>query len=271
MRASNTVRILILGMAITVMSGLGTIVKAEDGVQTHPLVVAATPTLKAAFHEIVPMFEREYGASVHVVYGASQTLRRQIEKGAPIDVFLPGSAEDLIKLQKKGLTINGGPRIYAETSLVLVTSASSRALSISLRDVLPNTGTRIALGDPSVSALGAITARAFAKLDPAYKSRFNVHYAQHSEDIVNLVHSGEVDLGIVYRTDAITNGQLRIMDEAPVGAHMPVQFGEAVVWTCRNESLKLAEEFYDFIASPRIQKLLLKYGFDPVTLNAAQG
>jgi molybdate transport system substrate-binding protein len=82
---------------------------------------------------------------------------------------------------------------------------------------------------------------------------------------VNLVHTGLADAGIVYRVDAINNGQVRIIDEAPAGRQTPVQFGQAVVWTCRKESLSVAEEFFNFILSPRIQKLLLKYGFDSVS------
>jgi molybdate transport system substrate-binding protein len=140
-------------------------------------------------------------------------------------------------------------------------SAASRATSISFHDVLPNRA-RIALGDPKTSVLGEITAQKLTKRNPAYKNGSNLLYGQHSLDVMNLVHTGKADVGIVYRSDAINSGQVRIIDEAPAGTHTPVQFGQAVVWTCRNESLSAAEEFFDFMLSPRIQKLLLKYGFD---------
>lgn len=257
-------------MAVAVVSGLAGVLGTAWSVQAETLTVAAAPSLKAAFQEILPMFQSEYGATVRVVYGPSQTLRRQIENGAPIDVFLPAAVEEVDKLQKKGLTLNRGRRIYAQTSLVLVMSAASLATSISFRDILPNRATRIVLGDPKTSALGEITARALTKLDPAYKNRSHLFHAQHSEDIVNLLRMGEADVGIVYRVDAINSGQVRIIDETPTGTYTPVQFGEAVVWTCRKTSLGVAEEFLDFMMSPRIQKLLLKYGFDPVPSNKSQ-
>lgn len=251
-------------MAMATAVGLAGIVATEQPVRAENLTIGAAHSLKGAFQEILPMFEREYGATVRVVYGPSQTLRRQIEKGAQIDVFL-SAVEEIEKLQKKGLTLNGGVQVYAQTSLVLVMSATSQATPVSFHDVLSYRGTRIALGDLETSAVGVITARALKKLDPAYRDRFRLIHAQHNEEIVNLVHTGEADVGIVYRVDAIHNsGQVRIIDEAPAGTYTPVQFGQAVVWTCRNEARHVAEEFFDFIASPRIQKLMLKYGFDAV-------
>src|SRR5438105_1994966 len=133
------------GLVTAFVGGLAGIAAAGEPVRAEPLTVAAAPSLRAAFQEIVPMFEKEYGATVHVMYGPSQTLRRQIEKGAPIDVFLPEAAEEVETLQKKGLTLNGGPRIYAQTSLVLIMSTASLATLISFRDVLPDRTTRIAL------------------------------------------------------------------------------------------------------------------------------
>lgn len=254
-------------MAMVIVGGLGGVVTTQERVQAETLTIGAAPSLKAAFQEIIPMFERENGATVHVMYGPSQTLRRQIEKGAPIDVFLPEAVEEVEKLHKKGLTLNGGPRIYAQTSLVLVMSATSQATSISFRDVLPNRATRLALGVPITSALGQNTAWAFTKLDSAYKNRSQILYGQHSGEIMNLVHTGKADVGVVYRVDAINNGQVRIIDEIPTGPYTAVQFGEAVVSTCREASLGVAEEFLDFMMSPRIQRLLLKYGFDPEPSN----
>ena len=243
-------------MAIAIVCGLIGVLATGEPAQAEDLTIGAAHSLRGAFQEILLMFEREYGATVHVVYGPSQTLRRQIEKGAQIDVFL-SAAEEIEKLQKKGLTLNGGLRTYAQSSLVLVMSATSHAIPVFFHDVLLERGTRIALGDYETSALGVITARALRKLDPAYKDHFR---------LIKFVYTGEADVGLVYRVDAIHNsGLVRIVDENPGGIYTPVRFGQAVVWTCRDEARHVAEQFFDFIASPRIQKLLLKYGFDPVS------
>lgn len=249
---------------MAVVSGLTAIVAIGKPVQAETLTVGADNSLKAPLQEILPIFEKEYGVTVHVEYGPSNMLRRQIEQGAPIDVFL-SAAEDIETLQKKGLTPNGGLQTYAQTSLVLIMSTTSHALEVSFHDALANRTTRVALRDPQTSSLGSVTARVLTNLDPAYKNRLNLLYAQDNEDLVNLVHIGKADVGIVYRVDAIhKSGQVRIIDEPPAGTYTPVRFGEAVVWTCRQTSQTVAKGFVDFMASPRIQKLLLKYGFDPI-------
>jgi molybdate transport system substrate-binding protein len=230
------------------------------------LTVGAPPSLRPAFSELLPMFEREYGAQVTVLYTPSKTLLRQIEKGAPIDVYLSAGKEEIEYLYKKGLILNGRPRIYAQTSLVVVMSSDSPSSLISLRDALSNRSLRIAFGDPQTSSLGDATARALARVYPAYKSRPNIVYAQHSEDIMDLIRRGKADVGLVYRVDTINSGHVRISDEDPFGTLVSIQFGQAVASTCRASLRSTAEQFSSFLMTPRIQKLLVKYGFDAVPL-----
>jgi len=241
-------------------------VAAGQPAGAEPLTVGAPPSLRPAFSEILPMFEREYDAPVKIVYTPSKTLLRQIEKGASIDVFLSAGKEEVDYLHKKGLTLNGPPRIYAQTSLVLVMSSDSPASLISLRDALANRSLRIALGDPRTSSLGDATERALAKLSPSYKNRPNVIYAAHSEDIMELIRAGKADVGLVYRVDSINSGHVRMSDEDPFGMFVPIQFGQAIASTCRASLRDAAEKFSSFLMTPRIQKLLVKYGFDSAPL-----
>jgi len=270
MRASGMAAVLTIGVAGICAAGApneGGMAAQADQPAVASLTVAAAHSLKPIFQEIVPIFEVEHGVTVQVLYGPSQTLREQIEKGAPIDVFLPEGVEEVRKLQKKGLTLNGGAQAYAQTSLVLVMSTTSQAASISFRDALPDHAIRVALVDPKTSAMGEVTARALTKLDPASRNRSRILRAQHSDAVMNLVSTGGAEVGLVYRVDAINSGQVRIIDEAPAGAYLPIQFGHAVVWTCRDSSREVAEQFFFFFMSPRVQKLLLKYGFDSIPAN----
>jgi len=213
------------------------------------------------------MFEREHRAVVKIVYAGSKTLLRQIEKGAPIDVFMSAGVEEVEHLHKKGLTLNGRPRTYAQTSLVLVMASDSPSMSVSLQDALSNPTIHIALGDPQTSSLGEVTARALAKLYPTYKNHPHILYAAHSENIMNLIRAGKADVGLVYRVDMVNNGYVRTSDENPITTHGTIQFAQGVPSTCRAPLRSIAEKFSDFLMTSRIQRLLVKYGFDPIPLS----
>jgi len=235
------------------------------------LTVAAAQSLRAPFQEILRMFEKEYGVPVEVRYGPSQTLRRQIEQGAPIDVFLSESLQEVETLHQKGLTLLGGPRQYAQTSMVVVMSSASAATSVSFGDASLPGAWRVALVDPKASSVGVISVKALKQIDPLAHHHARLVLAPDTDEVVRLVSAGDADLGIVYRADAINSGQVRIIDEAPAGRSIPVVFGQAVVSTCRQTSLEAAEQFVNFMTSPRIQKLLLKYGFDAMSTKATMG
>jgi len=249
-------------LVIAAVVGLAAIIGMCEPIQAEPLTVGAPPSLRAALQEIVPLFEQEYRAAVSIVYTPSKTLLHQIEKGTPIDVFVSAGVDEVEHLHKKGLTLNGDPRVLAQTSLVLVMSADSQTTFVSLDDALGNHATRIALGDPEMSYFGEVTARALSTAYPNYKSRAHILYAPHTEDILDLIRTGKADVGVVYRANVINSGEVRISDEIPLGRDIQIQFAQAVVSTCRVSLRPVAEQFSDFLMTPRILRLLEKYGFD---------
>ena len=263
-----TVRLHTFGMAMMLVGGLTGMGMAAPA-QGESLTVAAAPSLRAPFQEILRMFEQEYGVPVEVQYGPSHTHRRQIEQGAPIDVFLSESLQEVETLHHKGLTLLGGPRQYAQSSLVLVMSSASAATAVSFGE--PAGALRVAIVDPKASSVGAIAVKALKQMDPSAQHHARLVLAPHTDEVVRLVSGGEADVGVVYRADAINSGQVRIIDEAPAGRSIPVVFGQAVVSTCRRASLPAAEQFMNFMMSSRIQKLLLKYGFDAIPAKATMG
>ena len=122
--------------------------------------------------------------------------------------------------------------------------------------------TRIALGDPETSYLGEVTARALAKLSPAYRSRSHLLYAPHTEDILALIRDAKADVGLVYRANLINTGYVRVSDNTPLGTDVLIQFAQAVMQNCRAALCSVAERFSDFLMTPRIESLMMKYGFD---------
>ena len=234
------------------------------------LTIGAAYSLKPVLRDVVLLFESEHPQlKVRLVYGPSQTLREQIEQGAPLDLFLPASYDQITQLQARALTINGPPRVYAATSLVLVASDDAAAFPVSFRSIDSKAVSRIAVGNPRTTALGIVTAQLLSKLYPGQELKSRFTYGQHSE-ILGLVHSGEADVGIVYRVDAINDGHVRILDAASVGDRSAVTFGGAVVWTCKPSALKYAQGFLEFLTSPSVQSALRKHGFDSVSSSISE-
>jgi len=229
--------------------------------QPETFTIAAANSVKDAFRKILPLFEAQHPEiNVRVIYGPSQTLRKQIEEGAPVDVFLPSLFEEIDQLEQKGLVIQGTKRVYAGTSLVLITGTTLPAPIKSIEDLRTIPVRRIAIGDPKSSSVGkvAIEFLKYSKLEPALKSQYV--FGEHSRAVLDLVSKGEAEIGVVYRTDAVGAEHIRILDTAPAESHTPVRYGVAIVWTARN--VTGAGNFIEFILSTPVQAQLKQYGFD---------
>ena len=246
---------------------LTTTVWTAPSVQAAPetVTIAAANNLKDAFRKILPLFEaHNKDINVRVIYGPSLTLSKQIEEGAPIDVFLPSQVEEIDQLEKKGLVIQGTRRVYAGTSLVLIAGTELPAPIASVQDLRTALIRYIAIGDPKTSSVGKVAAQylKYSQLDSQLKSQ--VVYAEHSRAVLDLVAKGEADLGVVYRTDAVSNKKIRILDDTPEDSHTPIHYGVAAVWTAKN--ISGAGDFINFLGRPQIQAILQDHGFDRIAV-----
>jgi len=235
--------------------------------QPETLTIAAANSVKDALRKILPLFEGQHKEiTIRVIYGPSQTLRKQIEEGAPIDVFLPSLFEEIDQLERKGLIIQGTKRTYAGTSVVLITGSTLPAPVSSIEELRRVPIRHIAIGDPKTSSVGKVAVQflKYSKLEPKLKSQYV--YGEHSRAVLDLVSKGEAEIGVVYRTDAVTDHHVRILDTAPAESHTPVRYGVAAVWTTKN--ISGAGDFIEFLLSAPIQAQLTQYGFDQVGSDA---
>lgn len=231
--------------------------------QPETLTIAAANSLKDALRKVLPRFEAQHrDVNLRVIYGPSQNLRKQIEEGAPVDIFLPSLFEEIDQLEAKGLIIQGTKRTFAATSLVLITGTTLPAPVSSIQDLQTTPIHRIAVGDPKTSSVGKVAAQflKYSKLEPKLKSQYVL--GEHSRAVLDLVAKGEAEIGVVYRTDAVPNSAVRILDTAPVASHTPIRYGVAVAWTAQN--ITAAGDFIDFLLSHTTQTLLENLGFDHV-------
>ncbi len=228
--------------------------------QPETLTIAAANSVKDALRKLLPQFEAQHKEiNVRVIYGPSQTLRKQIEEGAPVDVFLPSLFEEIDQLEKKGLVIQGTKRVYASTSLVLITGTTLPAPVGSIQDLRSVPVRRIAIGDPKTASVGKVALQ-FLKHSKLDRVKAQYVYGEHSRAVLDLVSKGEAEIGVVYRTDAVADHSVRILDTAPPDSHTPVRYGVAAVWTAKN--ISGAGDFIEFLLSHPVQSQLNQFGFD---------
>jgi molybdate transport system substrate-binding protein len=248
-----SVLIVTLGILFTMQMGISS--------DKRELTVSAAISLKNAFEEIGKLFEGKYkGVKVSFNFGASGDLVRQIEGGAPVDVFASAAQKDMDEAEKKGLIVPDSRVNFAGNSIVLIIPADSKIGIKTFQDLGLNQVGKIAAGNPKTVPAGRYAEEVFVhfKLLTAIKNK--LIYAEHVRQVLDYVARGEVDAGVVYTTDAIVKTKdIRIAATAPEDSHRPVIYPAAVVSKTGKQGL--AKAFVTFLASEESRKVLEGYGF----------
>ena len=201
------------------------------------------------------------GEPVTVQAAASGVLLAQIERGAPVDVFVSASPAEIARLAGEGRILAGSRRAIAANRLVVVVRKGLDPPA-SLDALTGRSFDRIAVGNPRTVPAGRYAAQALATLglEPALKDRLVT--GENVRQVLLWVERGEADAGFVYATDALAAaGEVVAGPEVPPGSHDPILYEGAVISGARGAARGAA--FLDFLAGPVGRKTLASYGFDP--------
>ncbi len=232
------------------------------------ITVSAAMSLKDAFEEIGRLYEAKNkatnkGANIIFNFASSGALRRQIEVGAPVNVFASASQKDMDIIEQKGMVIKDTRVNFAANSIVLIVPAESKAEIKSFKDLISKNIKRIAIGNPNTVPAGRYVQEVlnYYKVAEAIKDR--LIFAENVRQVLDYVAREEVDAGIIYLTDAMVRPkEVKIAATAGEASHSPAVYPIAVVKGTRNEIL--AKEFISLVTSPEGKKILEKYGFKAV-------
>ena len=226
--------------------------------QRPTLTVSAAASLQDTIVELETVYQRKYGAiSFHNNFGASGTLAREIEQGAPVDVVLSASKKQLDQLQSGGLIETDTQLDLLRNSLVLVAPLDS---SLHGFDQLDSKQVKlIAMGDPEVVPAGQYGKQTLTYLHIYDKLKRRLVLGKDVRQVLAYVESGNVDAGLVYATDAQSSKRVRIVAMAPEASHEPISYLAAVVKGSRNE--QTAREFVEFLTSSDARAIFLRHGF----------
>jgi molybdate transport system substrate-binding protein len=228
------------------------------------VTVFAAASLREAFTALGTAFEASH-PEAHVVFSfaGSQTLRAQIEQGAPADVFASADERQMQALADAKRVLE--PRVFATNELVVVVPLA-RAGSLDTLAALPRAA-RIVLGAPEVP-VGAYTARMLERasrtLGADFEKRVEARVVSREPDVRQVlakVALGEADAGVVYRTDALAAKGKVALVAIPREANVRATYPAAVTTDAR--APELARAFVELLASSGGQRALADQGFLP--------
>lgn len=229
------------------------------------ITVSVAISLKNAFEEIGKLYEaKNKGTKVVFNFGASGDLIRQIEGGAPVDVFASAAQKDMDSIEQKGMIMKDTRVNIAANTVVLVVPAGLKAKIKSFEGLMSGLISkkinRIAVGNPKTVPAGRYAQEVFKYYKVAEAIKDKLVFAENVRQVLDYVARGEVDAGIVYSTDAMVRSkEVKIVATAPEASHKPVVYPVAVVKGSKNEAS--AKEFVALVVSREGKRILEKYGF----------
>lgn len=252
-------RLRIWALSLLVAAASFSMTVPAEGAQPQ-ILIAAAASLKEAFSQIGGLYQQKSGVKVTFTFGASGELEKQIEAGAPVDVFASAGEQEMQTLQGKRLVVPGTVANFASNSLVLVVPSGSKLGIRAFSGLRRPEVKMIAIGNPKTVPAGQYAKQFLLNqhLWEAVQSR--LIFAEDVRQVLDYVDHGDVDAGIVYATDVpIAHGKAAIVARAPKGTFGPILYPIAVVKGSRNS--KAAEGFVQFVLSPAGMAVLEKYGF----------
>jgi len=226
---------------------------------SNELTVSAAVSLRDAFNEIADLYEKRNGSKIHFNYGASGALQKQIETGAPADVFASAGAKQMDDLAAKDFIVPDSRKDFARNSLVLVVPATVTAVS-SFGDLTNPSVKKVAVGNPKTVPAGQYTEQTLNKLGllPAIQSK--LIFAEDIRQVLDYVVRDEVDAGVVYSSDALSAGdKIRVVVRAPDDSHDPILYPIAIVNDSKQQ--EAARKFIDLVLGSEGQAILVRHGF----------
>lgn len=256
---SPRLAILLVVLALLIGSAAW-LMRSKSEPERAPVVLAA-----ASLQESLEAAARAWTAKGHakpvLSFAGTSALARQVEAGAPADLFISADEEWMDTLAGKHLIQAESRATMAGNRLVLIAPARSTA-ELALRMDAPiarllGTG-RLALADPEGVPAGRYAKQALSQLGMWDQVAGRIAAGDNVRAALSLVAQGEAPLGIVYATDAKAEPKVRVVATFPAGSHPPIRYPLALLKTSQSPD---AQALRSFLLSPEAQGILRRFGF----------
>lgn len=234
-----------------------------DSTDNINLTISAAASLKNAMEELTPMYqEANKGQTLTFNYGGSGDLQKQIENGAPADVFISAAQKQMDALEQEGLLAGGTREDLLKNNLVLIVPQGNTEIT-TVEDLGTDKAVQVALGEPSAVPAGQYAEEALTNLNLLDSVKTKAVYGKDVTQVLTYVENGEVDAGLVYETDAKSvPDKVAIVSKVPESSYKTVIYPMAVLKD--STQLDAAKNFESFLKSDEAKVVFEKYGFEPL-------
>jgi molybdate transport system substrate-binding protein len=240
---------------------MAALVSASGACAGEKITVFAAASLTNALQDIDSSFDKKTGNATRESFASSSTLARQIEAGAPAQIFISADTKWMSYLAQKGLV--AAQKIVLGNELALIAPVASplapRAID-SAMDWLRLLGTdgRLALGDPDHVPAGIYAKEALQHLGAWNSLQPRLALAEDVRGALALVERGEAPLGIVYVTDARVSDKVKVVGIFPAASHSPIVYPAAIVKGADSAGV---QAYFRFLSSLQAREVFARYGF----------
>jgi molybdate transport system substrate-binding protein len=247
---------------LLIIAGCTNISTSTTTVKPEPvnLNVCAGVGLTDVLTEINRLYMQEnQNITIVANFAASGTLQKQIEQGAPEDVFISASAKQIDALQKGGLIITDTRRNLLKNKIVLVVPSDSTLGITSFSDLVKHNVGKVAIGDSASVPAGDYGKQALIALGIYDQVAPYLVLCNDVRQVLSYVESGNVDAGIVFATDAAISKTVKIVADAPDEINNKIIYPAAVIKASKNTAA--AKAYIAFLLSSEAKAIFEKFGF----------
>jgi molybdate transport system substrate-binding protein len=227
------------------------------------IMVFGAASLTNVLQDLGDEFTKQSSIAVRFSFAASSALAKQIENGAPADIFFSADTEWMDYLQKRDLIQPATRRDALGNRLVLVAPLDSTLqLKIAPHFALAAAlgSGRLATGDPDSVPVGRYAKEALTRLGVWDAVADHIVRADSVRSALAFVDRGETPLGIVYETDALIDKHVRVVDNFPEDSHAPIIYPVALTKSAKADAAK----FLAYLRGPAADVAFSHYGFKPL-------
>lgn len=249
----------ILGvLVVVVLVSTGSKKDVQAATKKTEIIISAAASLQDSLDQIALLYEKQH-PNIDLVfnYAASGTLQKQIEQGAPADLFFSAGDKQMDALVDGGLIADH--KVLLKNQLVVVVPSDATTKLRTINQLTDKSFKKVAVGQPESVPAGQYAEQSLTAKGVWDTLQSKLVYAKDVRQVLSYVETGNADAGFVYRTDALSSNKVKIALTVGPQVHKAINYPVGIVKDSKNQ--KAVKELYDYLQSKESRDIFTSYGF----------